>query len=202
MSVQKFQSEEPLRAQRMTADEAASVIALWQQEQTEQTGLTDQPAVPDVAEGLDITVEDVQRLLQAVRTRQAEEVRLLAQEQELAEAEMQLAKEQAKLTDIQRQRAEVQLPNTGKRKKGTPRWKNKIIEPIPWEVWKAAQASPPSELLQEVEAEWDIQQAANQTSPEPYNLKNLDESSVLKTVWACLIIVFFVLLICWKWGMA
>ena len=47
----------------MTADESRAVIDLWQQERVEQTGLTDKPAVPDVAEGLDITVEDVQRLL-------------------------------------------------------------------------------------------------------------------------------------------
>jgi len=61
-----------LRTQRMTADEAASVIALWQQERVEQTGLTDRPAVPDVAEGLDIPVEEVQRLLAEIRRQRAE----------------------------------------------------------------------------------------------------------------------------------
>ena len=64
--------DDPLRTQRMTADEAASVIALWQQERVEQTGLTDRPAVPDVAEGLDIPVEEVQRLLGEVRARRLE----------------------------------------------------------------------------------------------------------------------------------
>ncbi len=78
MSLQ-FQQDDSLRAQRMTADEAKAVIDLWQQERVEQTGLTDRPAVPDVAEGLDIGVEDVQRLLQAVRMRRGEEERALAQ---------------------------------------------------------------------------------------------------------------------------
>lgn len=55
--------QSPPRTQRMTADESRAVIALWQQERVEQTGLTDHPAVPDVAEGLDIPVEEVQRLL-------------------------------------------------------------------------------------------------------------------------------------------
>ena len=54
----------------------------------EQTGLTDHPAVPDVAEGLDIPVEEVQRLLAEVRARRLEEERLLAQEQELSEVRL------------------------------------------------------------------------------------------------------------------
>ena len=67
------------RTQRMTAAESRAVIDLWQQERVEQTGLTDRPAVPDVAEGLDITVEDVQRLLSEVRARRLEEERKLAE---------------------------------------------------------------------------------------------------------------------------
>ncbi len=98
-------SEANLRVQRMTADESRAVIALWQQERVEQTGLTDKPAVPDVAEGLDITVEDVQRLLQDVRTKRLEEERALALEQELAE--MRLAEEERKLAETQRQWAEL-----------------------------------------------------------------------------------------------
>ena len=78
---QPLETSDQLRAQRMTAKESRAVIDLWQQEQTEQTSLTDKPAVPDVAEGLEITVEDVQRLLQTVRARREDEVRLLAQEQ-------------------------------------------------------------------------------------------------------------------------
>ncbi len=94
-----------LRAQRMTADESRAVIAQWQQERVEQTGLTDKPAVPDVAEGLDITVEDVQRLLQDVRAKRLKEERSLALEQELAE--IRLAEEERKLAEIRHQRAEL-----------------------------------------------------------------------------------------------
>ena len=90
----------------MTAEEAQAVIALWQQERTEQTGLTDRPALPDVAEGLGIGVEDVQRLLEAVREQRAEEERALAYEQELAE--IRLAEEERKLAEVRRQRAESQ----------------------------------------------------------------------------------------------
>jgi len=95
----------PLRSQRMTADEAKAVIDLWQRERDEQTGLTDRPAVPDVAEGLDIGVEDVQRLLAEIRERRAGEERALAYEQELAE--IRLAEEERKLAEVKRQRAEL-----------------------------------------------------------------------------------------------
>lgn len=93
-----------LRAQRMTADESRAVINLWQQERVEQTGLTDKPAVPDVAEGLDITVEDVQRLLNEVRAKRLEE-RALILEQELSK--IRRAEEERKLAETQRQRAEL-----------------------------------------------------------------------------------------------
>ncbi len=91
------------RTQRMTAAESRAVIDLWQQERTEQTGLTDRPAVPDVAEGLDITVEDVQRLLTEVRARRLEEECALATERELSE--VRLAEEERKLAEVRRQRA-------------------------------------------------------------------------------------------------
>ena len=94
------------RSQRMTAEESRAVIALWQQERVEQTGLTDRPAVPDVAEGLDITVEDVQRLLLEVRARRQHEERALAAEQELSE--VRVAEEDRRLAEVQRQRAELQ----------------------------------------------------------------------------------------------
>ena len=94
----------------MTAAESRAVIDLWQQERVEQTGLTDHPAVLDVAEGLDITVEDVVRLLQDVRAKRLEE-RALALEQELAE--IRLAEEERKLAEIQRQRAELRREQAG-----------------------------------------------------------------------------------------
>lgn len=89
----------------MTADESRAVIDLWQSERVEQTGLTDKPAVPDVAEGLDVSVEDVQRLLTEVRARRLEEQRQLDAVQELAE--IQLAEEERKLAEVRRQRAEL-----------------------------------------------------------------------------------------------
>jgi hypothetical protein len=106
MSLQQFHSDDSLRTQRMTADEAKSVIDLWQQERVEQTGLTDRPAVPDVAEGLDIGVEDVQRLLAEVRTQRVEEERALALEQELSE--IRLAEDERQLSEIRRQQAELE----------------------------------------------------------------------------------------------
>ena len=119
MSLQQFQSDEPLRAQRMTADEARAVIDLWQQERTQQTGLTDKPAVPDVAEGLDISVEDVQRLLEEVRTCRMEEERALAQEQELSE--IRLAEEEHQLAEIRRQRAELRREQSEMERRGVPK---------------------------------------------------------------------------------
>ncbi len=105
-------SSNALRTQRLSPDEARAVIDLWQAEQVEQTGLTDRPAVPDVAEGLDLSVEDVQRLLAEVRTRRDAESRLLAHEQELAEIRLAeqhrtLAEQERKIAEIQRQRAEL-----------------------------------------------------------------------------------------------
>ena len=102
-----------LRAQRMTAEESRAVIDLWQQEQTELVGLTDKPAVPDVAEGLDITVEDVQRLLSEVRSRRIETERIIALEQEivnrrLAAGKCQLAEIQRQRADLRREQAEAQ----------------------------------------------------------------------------------------------
>ncbi len=89
-----------LRTQRMTADESRAVIDLWQQERVEQTGLTDHPAVPDVAEGLDITVEDVQRLLKEVRGRQEEE-RAMALERK--RSKVRVAEACHQIAEIQRQ---------------------------------------------------------------------------------------------------
>ena len=118
-----------LRTQRMTAAESRAVIDLWQQERVEQTGLTDCPAVPDVAEGLDITVEDVQRLLQEVRARREEEARLLVQEQALAE--IHLAEEQRQLAEIQRQRAALSLQQ--KPRQLVPRSEWVEVKPGIWE---------------------------------------------------------------------
>lgn len=100
------------RTQRMTAAEARAVIDLWQQERVEQTGLTDRPAVPDVAEGLEITVENVQRLLMEIRARRLEEEQSLMAERlilvvRLAEEERKLARTQRQRADLRREQAEA-----------------------------------------------------------------------------------------------
>ena len=100
---QPVDSSPPSRTQRMTADESRAVIELWQREQGEQIGLTDKPAVPDVAEGLDITVEDVQRLLMEVQARRLEEECALARDK----TGRRLAEEERRLAEVQRQRAEL-----------------------------------------------------------------------------------------------
>ena len=156
-----------LRAQRLSPDEARAVIDLWQAEQVEQTGLTDRPAVPDVAEGLDLSVEDVQRLLAEVRTRREAESRLLAQEQELAE--IRLAEEQRKLAEIQRQRAELGRVAAETERRGEVPWQRpephslppkRLLRRLPQEDipgWQGAATFSPedeaAELLAEQRAE-------------------------------------------------
>ena len=128
----------PLRSQRMTAEETRSVIDLWQQEQTQ---LTDRPAVPDVAEGLNVSVEDVQRLLAAVREKRAEEERALAYEQglahiRLAEAHRTLAEEERKLAEVRRQRADLARERPAGAKYVKARPLRVEAEPLPWEEAK------------------------------------------------------------------
>jgi hypothetical protein len=117
------------RTQRMTAAESRAVIDLWQQERTEQTGLTDRPAVPDVAEGLDITVEDVQRLLWEVRARRLAEEQALAVDQE--RFNIRLAEEERKLVEVQRQRAELRQQQ--KPRQLVPRSQWVEVKPGIWE---------------------------------------------------------------------
>jgi hypothetical protein len=115
---QDSENSEPLRSQRMTEDEACAVIGLWQQEQTDNGGLTTSPAVPDVAEGLDIAVEDVQRLLAQVRAQREDEENLLTLEQWQAELEqIRLDEEERKLAEIRRQRAELQRQQAKNRRR-------------------------------------------------------------------------------------
>ena len=123
--------------QRMTADEARAVIDLWQQERVEQTGLTDHPTVPDVAEGLDIPVEEVQRLLVEVRAQWVEGERRLAHERKMADAMLQLVEEEAKLSEVQQQRAEVRLAKAERRGQAASRREGAKDEAVSWEVWKA-----------------------------------------------------------------
>ena len=152
--------QSPLRTQRMTADESRAVIDLWQQERVEQTGLTDHPAVPDVAEGLDIPVEEVQRLLVEVRARRLEEERRLAREQKRAKAMLRLVEEEAKLSEVQQRRAEVRLAKAERRGKAASRRQGTESEPGPWEEWKATHTP-----AQWVETKPNIWEDVNQQSP-------------------------------------
>jgi len=142
------------RTQRLTADESRAVIARWQQERVEQTGLTDRPALPDVAEGLDIPVEEVQRLLAEVRAQRLEEEAKLARERKLAKAMRRLAEEEAKLAEVQQQRAGTRLT------KAERRGRSAEDEAVPWEVWKATHAP-----AQRVETTPNIWEDMNQQSP-------------------------------------
>ncbi len=124
-----LETDSQLRAQRMTADESRAVIDLWQQERVEQTGLTDKPAVPDVAEGLDITVEDVQRLLQEVRAKRLQEERALVLEQ----GKLRLAQEERKLAELHRQQTELRQERAyiSEASPHSSRWEE--VEPGVWE---------------------------------------------------------------------
>lgn len=102
MSSEHSLNEEPIRSGRMTPEEARAVIGLWQQGQSERLGMIDLPSVPDVAEGLDITVEEVHRLLEEVRAAREERERGVVQEQERLEQELaQLAEERARLAQTE-----------------------------------------------------------------------------------------------------
>lgn len=113
----------------MTADESCAVIDQWQRERVEQTGLTDRPAVPDVAEGLDIPVEEVQRLLGEVRALRLEEERALAEEQ----AQVRLAEEERMLAEAQRQRARLRRTWTPRQRRATSSRRWAEVKPGVWE---------------------------------------------------------------------
>ena len=112
MNQQQFGQEESPRSQRMTEDEAKAIIDLWQREQTESGGLTTSPTVQDVAEGLDISEDDVRRLLQKVRARWAEaqpsreQQRLELAQQRLADEERRLAAQRREWEQTRRRQAQ------------------------------------------------------------------------------------------------
>lgn len=103
LNSQQPEYDESLRSQRLTEDEARAVIDLWQQEQVESGGLTTHPSVPDMAEGLNIGTDDVQRLLHQVRTRRADEE---LEQIRLAEEERQAAERDRREAEWRRQQAE------------------------------------------------------------------------------------------------
>lgn len=67
--------EELLQKQRMTACEVTAVVRLWAKRQEERERRAGEPTIADVAEGLDISLEEAYALLQEVRSRQEAAVR-------------------------------------------------------------------------------------------------------------------------------
>ena len=122
-------SQDAPRTQRLTADESRAVIARWQRERVEQTGLTDHPAVPDVAEGLDIPIEEVQRLLGEVRALRLEEERALAQDL----LEVRLAEEESQLAEVQRQRVQLRREPAHRQRRTAPHEQWVQVKPGVWE---------------------------------------------------------------------
>jgi len=189
-------SSNALRTQRLSPDEARAVIDLWQAEQVEQTGLTDRPAVPDVAEGLDLSVEDVQQLLAEVRTRRETEARLLAHEQELAE--IRLAEEQRKLAEIQRQRAQLRREQADSERRGVTSWRRPEPHSLPPKRlsrrlpqrdipgWQGAAAFSPEDEAAELLAE----QGAEAKSKQRNN----------RAFWQLVGFMVFVTLSCYVWA--
>lgn len=109
MPFQSFENEEPSRARppsadRLSGQEMEDVIALWQQEQ----GLNERPRAEDVAEGLNVPVSEVERLLQITRARRADEEKRLREEQaRLASEQQRVRAEREMLAGLQRQRVQV-----------------------------------------------------------------------------------------------
>lgn len=111
MSYSQFQEEEPpIPPQRLSAEEARAVIGLWQQRRDAEGGQVDLPSIPDVAEGLDISVEDAARLLGEVRARQAQkqQQRQADDQQTLLLEKIQRAEERRQRAELRRERAEWQ----------------------------------------------------------------------------------------------
>lgn len=103
MLFQHFDSENEPPTERMTDDERRAVIARWQ----EQRGFapSDEATLPDVAEGLDISVVDAARLLAEIRAERAEAERKIREEQtRLDHAQQMLSQLEQSLAEVDGQR--------------------------------------------------------------------------------------------------
>lgn len=65
----QLQSEETLRSEHVTSQEAELVVKLWAERQREEA--SGSPTIRDLAEGLEIPPEQARRLLAEVRSREA-----------------------------------------------------------------------------------------------------------------------------------
>src|SRR5579862_7894894 len=71
-----FQDEEAPAAQRMTNEEAEAIVRLW----AERERLSSLPTVQDVADGLQIPVQEAADLLREVRANRARQTRVAVQQ--------------------------------------------------------------------------------------------------------------------------
>lgn len=104
MSFQHFDDENTPPTERMTDDERRAVIARWQQ----QRGFapSDAASLPDVAEGLNISVADAARLLAEIRAERAEaECKIQEGQARLVQAQQMLENLERSLAEADEQRA-------------------------------------------------------------------------------------------------
>ena len=105
MNRQQLIHDGTLRGERITDEEARDVIALWTREHVVAGGADAPATTTDVAEGLDISVGEAQRLLAEVRTRRVGAAR---REQENRRAALERAEAQARLAEAEARLAEAE----------------------------------------------------------------------------------------------
>ena len=109
---QQFETQQALRAQRVTPEEMRAVVALWSRERSEREGVDALPSVADVAEGLDVSPAEAVRLLEQVRAQRAEEQQRAALEaaRERLDNSTRLAEAEARRAEAEARHAEAQAP--------------------------------------------------------------------------------------------
>lgn len=73
MQQHRFVDEETMRREHMTDDEARAVVELWAEKERDRERLASMPSVADMAEGLQVPVEEASALLAQVRQRRAQQ---------------------------------------------------------------------------------------------------------------------------------
>jgi hypothetical protein len=104
-------SPDTTSALRLTEEDVHDIIGLW----VERQAIPQEASVVDVAEGLDISTEEVEELLQFVRARRAtvqsgiaqEQARLTDEQRLLAEEQARLWREENCLAEYHIQRADI-----------------------------------------------------------------------------------------------
>lgn len=139
--MQRFDDENTPPTERVTDDERRAVITRWQ----EQRGFapSDEATLPDVAEGLDISVADAARLLAEIRAERAaaHQAELDARRAALEDAETaaRLAEAQARQAEAQariHQAAEAALiPEQPSRRSEETKWTLILLALVLFSVW-------------------------------------------------------------------